>query len=61
MVHHGLHFYINYVITKMFFHLANGFGKIDVIAERLIYNLFKLQLKLRVDKLLTSYIMIYLH
>lgn len=50
MVHHGLqkvYFYINYVITKMFFHLANGFGKTDVIVERLIYNLFKLQLKLR--------------
>ena len=40
--------------TIMFFDLANGFGKFDVIRERLIYNLFKLKLKHRVDKLFTS-------
>ena len=40
--------------TKIFFHLANEFGKCDVIRERLIYNLFKLRLKFRVDKLFTS-------
>jgi len=38
----------------MFFDLANGFGKFDVIRERLVYNLFKLKLKNRVNKLFTS-------